>query len=155
KDGFWQACVSGRSGVRPIQSFNASCHPVQVAAEVPDFDVTPFIPLEYRKSLKIMGRAMRFGVTAASLAIRDSGLDLEREDPEQVGVVMGTGLIPVDLPELSPLLAEACNGDGTLRPERLGQCGAGALFPLWILKYLPNMVAAHISMMLNAQGPNS
>jgi 3-oxoacyl-[acyl-carrier-protein] synthase II len=155
KDGFWQACVHGRSGVRPIESFDASRHPVRVAAEVPEFDVTTLVPPEHRKNLKIMGRAMRFGVAAAALAIRDSGLELDRENPERFGVVMGTGLIPMDLPELFPLLAEACNGDGTLRVDRLGQYGAGALFPLWLLKYLPNMVSAHISMMFNAQGPNS
>ena len=154
KDAFWEACVNGDSGVRPIRSFDASRHPVRIAAEVPDFDLTPFIPPEQRKSLKLMGRAMRFGVAAAALAARDGGLDLGREDPERVGVVMGTGIIPIDLAELSPLLTEACDG-GAFRADRLGQQGAAALFPLWILKYLPNMVAAHISMLLGAQGPNS
>jgi 3-oxoacyl-[acyl-carrier-protein] synthase II len=50
---------------------------------------------------------------------------------------------------------ESCDSDGKLHTTRLGQQGAGALFPLWILKYLPNMVAAHISLAFNAQGPNS
>jgi 3-oxoacyl-[acyl-carrier-protein] synthase II len=75
--------------------------------------------------------------------------------PERVGVVMGTGLVPVDLPEIAPALVEACTPDGRLQTAILGQRGGDALFPLWILKYLPNMVAAHISMALNAQGPNS
>jgi 3-oxoacyl-[acyl-carrier-protein] synthase II len=128
---------------------------VRVAAEVADFDPTPFVPPAQRKSLKIMSRAMRFAVGAAGLAVEDSGLELEREDPERVGVVMGTGLVPVDLPELMPSLVEACDENGQLQIPRLGQRGSGAIFPLWILKYLPNMVAAHISMALNAQGPNS
>src|SRR5207302_7415173 len=42
-----------------------------------------------------------------------------------------------------------------LHTDRLGQCGSGALFPLWILKYLPNMTAAHISLLHGARGPNS
>jgi 3-oxoacyl-(acyl-carrier-protein) synthase len=47
REAFWSACVNGRSAVRPIESFDASAHPVQVAAEVPaSFDVEPFLPVE-------------------------------------------------------------------------------------------------------------
>jgi 3-oxoacyl-[acyl-carrier-protein] synthase II len=155
KEAFWSACLNGKSGVGPIRSFDASGHPVKVAAEVSDFDVTPFVPPSQRKSIRIMSRAMRFGVAAAGLAIQDSGLDLDREDPERLGVVMGTGLVPVDLPEIGPALSEACNGDGRFEVTRLGERGRDSIFPLWILKYLPNMFAAHISMALNAQGPNN
>jgi 3-oxoacyl-[acyl-carrier-protein] synthase II len=155
KEAFWKACVEGRSGVGPIQSFDASGHPVRIAAEVPNFDVQQFIPAAHRKSLKIMSRAMRFGVAASSLAVTDSGLQLAHEDPERVGVVMGTGLVPIDLPEVVPLLAESCDESGRLVVDRLGRRGSGALFPLWLLKYLPNMIASHISMAHNAQGPNS
>ncbi len=155
KEAFWSACLNGRSGVGPIRSFDASAHPVKVAAEVHDFDVTPFIPSSQRKSLKIMSRAMRFAVGAAGLSLQDAGLQRDWPDPGRVGVVMGTGLVPVELPELTPALVESCDSEGNLQTRRLGQCGAGALFPLWILKYLPNMVAAHISLAFNAQGPNS
>jgi 3-oxoacyl-[acyl-carrier-protein] synthase II len=155
KDAFWSACVEGVSGVKPIRCFDASAHPVQIAGEVPDLNMASFIPSAHRKSLKIMGRAARFGVAAAGLAVQDSGLDLSRENPERVGVVMGTGLVPIDLPEVAPLVAQAVNGDGQMHADRLGRCGADSLFPLWILKYLPNMTAAHISLIHGAQGPNS
>src|SRR5205823_3681390 len=59
KDAFWSACVNGISGVGPIRSFDASGHPVRIAAEVSDFDINPWVPNEHRKSLKIMGRAAR------------------------------------------------------------------------------------------------
>ena len=98
KEAFWSACLNGKSGVGPIRSFDASGHPVKIAAEVPDFDVTPYLPASQRKSLKIMSRAMRFAVGAAGLAVTDSGLDLNREIAERLGVVMGTGLVPVELP---------------------------------------------------------
>jgi 3-oxoacyl-[acyl-carrier-protein] synthase II len=155
KNAFWSACVNGQSGVGPIRSFDASGHPIKVAAEVLDFDVGPYLANGQRKSLKVMSRAMQFAVGAASLAVRDSGLDLERENPERIGVVMGTGIVPMDLAELTPALVEACDSNGRLQPTRLGQHGGSALFPLWILRHLPNMVAAHISLALNAQGPNS
>jgi 3-oxoacyl-[acyl-carrier-protein] synthase II len=155
KEAFWSACLNGKSGVGPIRSFDASGHPVKIAAEVPDFDVSRYLPASHKKSQKIMSRAMRFAVGAAGLAVEDSGLDLKRISTERVGVVMGTGLIPVDLPELAPTLVDACDENGKLQTQRLGQRGREALYPLWILKHLPNMVAAHISMALNAQGPNS
>jgi 3-oxoacyl-[acyl-carrier-protein] synthase II len=155
KEAFWSACVNGKTGVGPIRSFDASGHPVKIAAEVPDFDFTPFIVPEQRKSVKIMSRAMRFGVAAAGLAARDSGLEMDKLDPERIGVVMGTGLVPMDLPELALALKEACDENGRLQINRLGRKGNSAVFPLWILKHLPNMVAAHISLALHAQGPNS
>src|ERR1019366_10376287 len=138
RDAFWNACLNGKSGVGPIRSFDASAHPVKIAAEVHDFNVAPFMPANQRKSLKIMSRAMRFAVGAAGLSIRDSGLELSREDPARFAVVMGTGLVPVDLPELTPALMGSCDSNGHLETTRLGQQGASALFPLWILKYLPN-----------------
>src|SRR5262249_56743117 len=98
---------------------------------------------------------MGCGESAEGVAVTDSGLSLDADDPEGIGVVMGTGLVPVDLADLMPSLVEACGPDGQLQTQKLGQRGSEALFPLWILKYLPNMVAAHISLALNAQGPNS
>src|SRR5262245_49507904 len=155
KDAFWSACLNGTSGIRPIQSFDASRHPVRIAGEVVGFDAEPFLPEEYKKSLKVMGRASRFALGAAGLALRDSGLELDAENPERIGVVMGTGLIPVEMAEVAPILANACNEQGKLDTARLGQTGNGALFPLWLLKHLPNMVAAHVSMAFNCQGPNN
>ena len=155
KDAFWSACVNGRSGVGPIRSFDASGHPVKIAAEVLGFDAASYLSNGHRKSLKVMSRAMQFGVGAAAMAAQDSGLELARQNPERVGVVMGTGIVPVDLAELTPALMDACDENGRLQPARLGQHGGSALFPLWILRHLPNMVAAHISLLLNAQGPNS
>lgn len=155
KEAFWSACVEGRSGVGPIRSFDCTGHPVKIAAEVPEFDITPFVPAAHRKTLKIMGRAARFGVAAAGLAVEDSGLQMGREDPERIGVVMGTGVVPFDLPEVAPIIGHAYGEDGILRIDQLGRRGQGALPPMWILKYLPNMSAAHISLIHGAQGPNS
>ena len=154
---FWAACLDGKSGIGPIRSFNASNHPVKVAGEVFDFDPTPWLPESQRKTVKVMGRATKFGVGAAGLAVADSGLDMAQEDPGRVGVVMGAGLVPVDLEGLAPMLARACHADGTFDPTQLTDPGAEGppLFPLWLLKHLPNMAAAHISMAFNCQGPNN
>ena len=115
KEAFWSACVGGASGVGPIRSFDASTYPVRIAGEVKDFDVSPFLPDEQKKHQKIMNRPTKFAVGAAGLALRDSGLDLGREHPERIGVVMGTGMVPMDLPEIMPTLAESCGADGRLQ----------------------------------------
>src|SRR5262245_17083963 len=99
KGPFWSACVDGKSGIGPIRAFDASNHPIRVAGEVPDFDPTPWLPEPIRKHVKTMGRAAKFGVGAAGLAVHDSGLVVADEDPERLGVVMGTGMVPVDLGE--------------------------------------------------------
>src|SRR5688572_21988819 len=96
KDAFWEACVNGHSGIGPIRSFDASNHPIRMAGEVNDFDAEPYIPDRFRKSMKVMGRAAKFGLGAAGLAVRDSGLDISKENPERFGVVMGTGIVPMD-----------------------------------------------------------
>ena len=156
KDAFWRACIDGHSGIGPIRSFDASNHPIRVAGEVQDFDPEPFIPDRFRKSVKVMGRAARFGIGAAGLAVTDSGIEVANEKPERLGVVMGTGLVPMDLGELAPLLARAVHENGQFDETRLpDHTGDAQLFPLWLLKYLPNMAAAHISMAFNCQGPNN
>jgi 3-oxoacyl-[acyl-carrier-protein] synthase II len=155
KDAFWSACQDGTSGVGPIRSFDASTYPVQIAGEIADFDVAPFLRDGQKKSQKVMSRATRFAVGAAGLAMSDAGFTSDWKDPTRVGVVMGTGVVPMDLPEIAPALAGACGEDGQLQVGRLSERGTQTVQPFWILKYLPNMVAAHISLAHNAQGPNS
>jgi 3-oxoacyl-[acyl-carrier-protein] synthase II len=155
KEAFWSACVNGRSGISQISAFDASSFPIKVAGEVKDFDPMPYVPESSRKSLKIMGRAARFGLGAAGLAIQDSGLDLDNEVQEKVGVCMGGGVVPIDLGEIMPLLMKVADEQGRFDLNKLDPHNGTPLFPLWLLKYLPNMVAAHISMAFNAQGPNS
>jgi 3-oxoacyl-[acyl-carrier-protein] synthase II len=155
REAFWNACLNGESGVDRIRSFDVSTYPVKVAGEVTDFDVTPYLPEEHRKSVKVMNRPSKFAVGAAVLAARDSGLQLDKDNPERVGVVMGTGMVPIDIPEILPTLAAATDENGKLDLERLGRNGGDSIVPLWILKYLPNMVSAHVSMALGAQGPNN
>lgn len=156
---FWEACVEGRSGVRRITQFDATRHPVGVAAEVREdaLDLNPFLRNGLKKSLKTMGRAARFGLAAAGLALADSGLDheLDRMDPTRVGVAMGTGVVPYDLPELTRTIRRATNDQGELDTKQLGALGTTAVEPQWILRQLPNLIAAYISLLVNAQGPNT
>jgi 3-oxoacyl-[acyl-carrier-protein] synthase II len=155
RQAFWDACTNGHSGIGPITAFDASTFPIKIAGEVKDFDVCRWLPDHCKKAQKIMGRATRFGIGAAGMALEDAGIDMASEDTEKVGVVMGSGLVPIDMSEIMPMLKTVMDHEGDFDLTKLDPANGSPLFPLWLLKYLPNMVSAHISMAFNAQGPNS
>jgi 3-oxoacyl-[acyl-carrier-protein] synthase II len=151
---FGEAIVEGRSGVGSIESFDTTGLPIKIAGEVKNFDVTPYLG-EHRKNAKLMSRAVRFAVGAAALAVEDAGLETEKLDPSRFGVCMGTGITPVDIGELVAPIARGLRPDGTFDMAEFAQARSESIFPLWLLQHLPNMAAAHISILHHAMGPNN
>jgi len=153
KDVFWESTVEGRSGVSYVESFDTRGHTVRVGGEVKNWDPSPYVNGN-RKSLKVMGRNVQFGLAAARLALEDAGLvDDIKGDPERFGVVMGTGMAPIEFSVFADPIKEAYNGVFSL-PD-FARVQEQVMPPLWILRHLPNMVSAHISIQFNAQGPNN
>jgi 3-oxoacyl-[acyl-carrier-protein] synthase II len=152
-DAFWEATCAGRSGIRRIEEFDVTGFPVQAAGEVRDFRARDYIP--NRKALKIMGNNIRFGVAASQMAMQHSGLKEHAVDPTRIGVVMGSGIVPTDVEEIGNAVLKSLDEGGRFDVRRFGAEGQKQLFPLWLLKHLPNMVAAHISITHKAQGPNN
>jgi 3-oxoacyl-[acyl-carrier-protein] synthase II len=151
---FCEAILEGRSGVSHIQSFDTTGLPIKIAGEIRDFDVLPYLG-EYRKNAKLMSRAVRFAVGAAAMAVEDAGICCDRLDPARFGVCMGTGITPVDVQELVPPILQSVNADGALDLGKFAQARSESIFPLWLLQHLPNMAAAHISILHHAMGPNN
>jgi 3-oxoacyl-[acyl-carrier-protein] synthase II len=151
---FCDAIFEGRSGVDYIESFDTSGQSIKIAGEVKNFDVLPYLG-EYKKNLKMMSRAVRFAVGAAALAVDDSGLETNRLDPGRFGVCMGTGITPVDVNELVDPIMKGVGTDGAFDMGRFAMARAESIFPLWLLQHLPNMAAAHISILHQAMGPNN
>ena len=149
----WRALIAGKSGVMKLQSFSIDGFPTQVAAEVRDFD--PKLYVKQRKSLKVMARDIQLAVGAAQIAMDDSGLDPATVDSTRFGVNCGAGLIATDLDELGVPVSHSINGTKKFDLKKWGAEGMEQLFPLWMLKYLPNMPACHISIFYDAQGPNN
>ncbi len=142
----------GRSGVRPIGIYEDASLPPPFGGQVTGFDPLRFV--RPRKALKVMSREIQLAFAAADMACGAAELKTKPVDPERLGVVFGADLIPSDLEDLAPSY-RACMIDGRFEPARWGQAAIEEMFPLWMLKYLPNMPACHVGIVHDARGPNN
>ncbi len=88
-DQFWERVKEGKSGIRRIQGFDASQLPSQIAGEVAEFDLDAFIP---KKEQRRMDPFSHYAMGAAQLTVNDAGLDMSKEDPTRIGVIVGSGI---------------------------------------------------------------
>ncbi|MGE0454523.1 MAG: beta-ketoacyl synthase [Vicinamibacteria bacterium] len=86
-DSFWSALLAGRSGIRPVGSFDTKDYNVHIGGEVVDFSPEGVVS---RLDLRQVGRAAQFAIVAACRALADAGIDWRRLDPARAGVSMGT-----------------------------------------------------------------
>lgn len=151
-EALWRSLLIGRSGISHLgwQGAMDLLDPIGGA-------VTQFEPARYvrpRKNLKVMGREIQFGVAAADMACAGAKVASGGADPERVGVVFGADMMVSDLDELVRAY-RASMVDGEFAAESWGNRSLPEMFPLWMLKYLPNMPACHIGIALDARGPNN
>ncbi len=161
----WQSATAGRSAVGRLKCFDPSEFPCHIGAEVEDFSVRDFVPKSYRKATKVMARDIELAVVAADLAARDAKLatpgtangdgDARTYPSPRIGAHIGAGLIAAELNELTAALFESTDEHGQFDYHKWGQEGIGNLTPLWLLKYLPNMLACHVTIIHDAQGPSN
>ncbi len=149
------ALREGRNGIGPIHSFDASAFPVRFAGEVVGFDARQYLDKKDRKRLSMMPRTIQFAVAAAKLALDDAGLDPATLDPTRFGVEIGAGTIPSDPGDLGPASRVGRDAAGAADVLKWGELGLPLIPPTWMLKYVPNMLACHVSISYNAQGPNN
>ncbi len=158
-DAFWSSLAAGKGGVDTIESFSVEGLPTNVGGEVRRFDLKASALPKYRrtlgKSLKYMARDIQLAVAAAQLAVADAGLLDGGVDPTRFGVDIGAGLISSELDELAPAITHASHATGTFDFETWGRESIPMIQPLWMLKYLPNMLACHISILIDCQGPSN
>ncbi|MCE5266707.1 MAG: beta-ketoacyl-[acyl-carrier-protein] synthase family protein [Planctomycetaceae bacterium] len=152
KEPFWSALREGRSGIRRLEMAVDPTAPPPFGGQVADFDPKQYV--RPRKSLKVMNRDIQLAFAAADLACVDAGLREKPVDPERLGVLFGAGVMPCELDEITPACRRSAV-DGTVDLHLWGQRAMGELFPLWMLKYLPNMPACHIGIGQDARGPNN
>ncbi len=133
----WQALLVGKSGVDFITHFDASEDKTKIAAEVKGFDAKAVLG---RKDARRMDRYVQFAVATSTQAIEDSGLNLEEENKDRIGVLIGTGI----------------GGLGTLMEEAevLRTCGASRVNPFLIPKMLADSGPGQVAIKFGLRGPN-
>ena len=137
KEEFWENCLQGISGIKPIRRFDVSLYRSQLGAQLPEIDFKAFIK---PANLRRMDRIGKIVVSAVKLALDDSGLDLKNEDPNQMGISIGTGLGSSDTVDqfFRSLLKD-------------GPTGAA---PLLFQTAVPNAIASHCSIEYGIKGVN-
>lgn len=135
----WDGMINGRSGAGPITHFDASKFKTQFACEVKNFDPTAHFD---RKEARKYDLYTQFALVAAKEAIENSGLDLEKENLDRIGVIFAAGI----------------GGIATFEQEVGGYYTneeRGPRFnPFFIPKMIADIAAGHISMIYGLRGPN-
>ena len=152
KEAYWAGLCGGRSGVRRLAGYGDDSSPVvSFGGVVADFDPKQYV--RPRKSLKVMSRDIQLAAAAADMAAGDGQLHDHPIAPDRLGVLFGADMMACELEDMRRL--PRLPGGGPVRFRRWGPQAMAKFFPLWMLKYLPNMPACHIGIAQDARGPNN
>ncbi|MCI9270018.1 MAG: beta-ketoacyl-ACP synthase II [Dorea sp.] len=132
---FWDSIRAGRVGIGPITAFDTEGYKVKLAAEVKDFDAKKYMDF---KTAKRMERFSQFAVAAAAEAFRDSGINMEQEDPFRAGVIIGSGVGSLQEVESAT--------------DRIREKGPSRVNLLLVPRMISNMAAGNVSIHLGFRG---
>jgi len=173
-DAAWRALESGEPCIGPMSLIDPAGFACRLAGEIDGLKARDYVPKSYRKATKVMARDTEIAVIAAQLAIADAGLGSRGsaqtgaaatpQEATQIvsgrtGCQIGAGLLSAELNELTGALATSTT-EGDFDSKRWGGGDQGDsamdnLPPLWMLKYLPNMLSCHVTIIHGAEGPSN
>ena len=133
----WEGILKGRSGIALLDHFDTTDFTVRIGGSIKDLALDDYIP---RKDQKKMDPFIHYGIAAGVQAIEDSGLDLDKEDTNRIGVAIGSGI--GGLPGIEK---------GT---ELFHSGGPRRISPFYVPSNIINMISGHLSIMYGFKGPN-
>jgi 3-oxoacyl-[acyl-carrier-protein] synthase II len=133
----WQSLLEGRSGIRKLTRFAADGFAARIAGEVPDFKAEDYIE---SKEVKKMDLFIQYAIGAATMAMEDSGLKIDDQSAETVGVIIGVGLCGIETIETTK--------------ESLLSGGPRKISPFFIPKVISNLAPGHVAIRYGAKGVN-
>lgn len=151
-DAFWDALMTGKSGIAPLAAHDLGTYPATFGGEVRHLDVKKHITP--RKALKVMSREIQLAYIAAGFAMEDAKLEPGAIDPQRFGVVFGSQML-YGLPDELAGIFGSVVARGPFSLHTWGQRFPLDMFPLWMLAFLPNMPACHIAIAQQSWGPNN
>ena len=136
-DSFFQGLIEGKNGISRVEAFDTEKFACQIGGEIKDFDVEQYMD---RKEANRNDRFVHFAFAAAKQAVKDAGLDMEQEDPERVGIFIGSGIGGMDTMEKN------C--------QNLLEKGPRRVSPFMIPALISNMASGLVAIDIGAMGPN-
>jgi 3-oxoacyl-[acyl-carrier-protein] synthase II len=136
KDEFWQSLLAGKSGITRITRFDPTDYPTQIGGEVKGFD--PGLYMD-KKEARRMDLFTQYAIAGAKMALDDSGINLEQENRDRIGTIIGTGI----------------GGMATLHEQykTLFDKGPGRISPFFVPMMIANMASGQTSITFGLQGP--
>ncbi len=153
---FWQSLIEARSGIGLMHADTSDEILPVFVADVKNFDASK-TGLPSRK-LKLMGRTAQLMLGAVAEAAREAGLDCETMEnlAERCGIIVGVGMLNADITEFAKTIIAArrflANETDPIDVENYSRAANTEMFPLWLLRHIPNMVAAHSGISLKSRG---